>query len=56
MKIGELLQNIEYKAFNGGADVEITGLCTDSQKVKKGDLFFCYKGNEFDSHKFADGR
>lgn len=54
MKIGELLQNIEYKAFSGDADVEIKGLCTDSQKVKKGDLFFCYNGNEFDSHSFAN--
>ena len=53
MKIGELLQSIKYKNFCGDADVEITGLCTDSQKVKRGDLFFCYRGNEFDSHSFA---
>ncbi|MDE7439325.1 MAG: UDP-N-acetylmuramoyl-L-alanyl-D-glutamate--2,6-diaminopimelate ligase [Clostridia bacterium] len=53
MKISELLANIKYKNFSGSSDVDITGLCTDSQKVKKGDLFFCYKGNEFDSHEFA---
>ena len=53
MKIGELLKNIEYKTFSGDADVEFTGLCTDSQKVKSGDLFLCYKGSEFDSHEFA---
>ena len=54
MKIGELLQKIEYKNFSGNPDVEFCGLCTDSQKVKRGDLFLCYKGNEFDSHEFAN--
>ncbi len=53
MKIGELLQCIKFKELIGGEDVEIAGLCTDSQKVSNGDLFFCYKGNEFDSHDFA---
>ena len=36
-----------------GCDAEIGGLCTDSGKVKKGDLFFCYKGARFDSHDCA---
>ena len=54
MKIGELLQKIDYKEFIGDADAEFTGLCTDSQEVKEGDLFFCYKGKEYDSHDFAE--
>ena len=37
----------------GNTDVEISGLCADSRKVKKGDLFFCYKGEKFDSHSCA---
>ena len=53
MKIGELLQHIEYKNFIGDREKEFTGLCTDSQKVRSGDLFLCYKGNEFDSHEFV---
>lgn len=53
MKIGELLHNIEYIDFSGNAEAEFIGLCTDSQKVKRGDLFICYRGNECDSHKFA---
>lgn len=53
MKIGELLQNISYINFSGDNDLEFTGLCTDSQKVRRGDLFICYKGTEFDSHQFA---
>lgn len=53
MKIGELLQSIKYVDFSGDAESEITGLCTDSQKIEAGNLFFCYKGNEFDSHEYA---
>ena len=53
MKIGELLQKIEYENFKGDTEIEFTGLCADSQKIKSGDIFFCYKGNEYDSHDFA---
>lgn len=53
MKLGALLKYIGYKELCGEADVEITGLCTDSQNVKKGDLFICYRGKSFDSHDFV---
>ena len=53
MKVSELLQNITYQNFSGNPDVEFSGLCIDSQKVKRGDLFICYRGNECDSHDFA---
>lgn len=53
MKLGEILNNLKYKQFWGDAGVEIGGLCTDSQKIKKGDLFFCYEGGKYDSHEFA---
>ena len=53
MKVGELLQSLEYSSFSGDPNVEFTGLCTDSQKVRRRDLFFCYRGNECDSHEFA---
>ncbi len=29
------------------------GLCIDSRKIKKGDVFFCLKGVETDGHKYA---
>ena len=54
MKLGELLQVIKYEDFSGSTDVEFTGICADSQKVKRGDLFLCYRGIEFDSHDFAE--
>lgn len=53
MKLGELLSYIRYKEFTGDKFTEISGLCTDSQKVNGGDLFFCYAGENYDSHDFA---
>ena len=34
-------------------DVEITGIATDSQKVEKGNLFLCLKGEKYDGHDFV---
>lgn len=53
MKLGELIRDIEYSSVIGNAEIEVCGLCTDSQSVKEGDLFFCYRGKENDSHEFA---
>ncbi|MDE5722168.1 MAG: UDP-N-acetylmuramoyl-L-alanyl-D-glutamate--2,6-diaminopimelate ligase [Clostridia bacterium] len=54
MKLGALLQSISYKEFTGNAETEISGLCTDSQKIRQGELFFCYEGENHDSHDFAE--
>ena len=40
--------------FAGKPEIEIQGLCIDSRKAKKGDLFFCLKGLEADGHRFAE--
>ena len=53
MKISEILKEIKYKRISVDSDVEISGICTDSQKVKQGDLFICYVGNTHDSHDYA---
>ena len=50
MKLNELLKYIQVKEIVGDTDVEISGLCADSQKVKEGDLFFCFAGAKHDSH------
>ncbi|MCH5153912.1 MAG: UDP-N-acetylmuramoyl-L-alanyl-D-glutamate--2,6-diaminopimelate ligase [Clostridiales bacterium] len=45
MRVSELL--------NTTCDIEVSGLCFDSEKVKEGDLFFCLVGSENDGHMFA---
>lgn len=53
MQLGKLLKNITFEEVIGETSVEIIGLCTDSRKVRKGDLFICYAGGKTDSHVFA---
>ncbi len=53
MKVKDILQYLQVEEIIGSDDVQITGLCTDSRRVKEGDLFFCYGGENFDSHEVA---
>ncbi len=50
MKLKELLESLKYEKIIGNEQTEISGLCADSRLVKKGDLFFAYKGSKHDSH------
>ncbi len=50
MQLKELLKYLQVKETVGDTDIEINGLCADSQKVKEGDLFFCFAGANHDSH------
>lgn len=40
------------KMFKNAPTVNVTGLCFDSRKVKKGDIYFCLPGMTFDGHDF----
>ena len=42
------------KLFKNAPTVNITGLCFDSRKVKKGNVYFCLPGLTFDGHDFID--
>lgn len=54
MKLSELVGHIEAKAIYNFTDVEISGVCSDSRRIKRGDLFVCYKGESLDSHLKAE--
>ena len=54
-----LLENLlnlleEYQTVNF-ENIEITGLSYNSKTTKAGDIFICIKGEEVDSHNFAQG-
>lgn len=53
MRIEEKILNILKPLKVHGFLENLTGLAYDSRKVKKGDLFFCLKGNKTDGHLFA---
>ncbi|MDE5667722.1 MAG: hypothetical protein K2I29_05725 [Clostridia bacterium] len=50
MELKELLKYLQAIEIVGNAEIEISGLCADSQKVQNGDLFFCFSGSKHDSH------
>ncbi len=52
MKLSEVLKKVRPLEVVNGADVEITGVCTDSRKVKPGNLFIAVKGTQVDGHDF----
>ncbi len=51
MKLSDIISKLEIKEISGNIDMEIGGISTDSRTIKKGDLFICYTGRNFDSHK-----
>ena len=61
MKLSVLLSGLSsYSLYYLGEevsyipDLDITGICADSRRVKKGEIFVCLNGGNVDSHDFAD--
>lgn len=53
MLISELIKDIRVKEIIGSIDgAEIGGICYNSQKIKKGDIFVAVKGFNSDGHKY----
>ena len=56
MKLGEILENVQNSDFERLGvinDVEVHGLSYDSRLITSGDLFFCFQGENTDSHDFV---
>ncbi|MEC7115886.1 MAG: Mur ligase family protein, partial [Actinomycetota bacterium] len=56
MKLGEILENVQNSDFERLGvinDVEVHGLSYDSRLITIGDLFFCFQGENTDSHDFV---
>lgn len=53
MKLKELLKDVEIKKTYNEEDVEVTGVCYNSQKSEKGYVFVAIKGYATDGHKYV---
>lgn len=53
MRLGDLLEKLEYKCVQGSTDREISAVINDSRKIQPGCLFLCIEGANFDGHKAA---
>lgn len=54
MNLSEIIKTLPCEKIIGLSDLEIEGLCDNSKKVQKNDLFFCYLGGSCDSHDYIE--
>jgi UDP-N-acetylmuramoyl-L-alanyl-D-glutamate--2,6-diaminopimelate ligase len=52
MRLSELIQGLPIVEARG--DAEITGVCVDSRRVQRGDLFVALAGRQHDGHRFIE--
>jgi len=50
--VGDILTAVKGKLLLGNTEEILTGLSTDTRKIKKGELFLAIKGDRFDGHSF----
>lgn len=53
MKLYELLSAVEVFSFDRPADMEISGISSDSRRVGAGELFVCIRGLHADGHAYC---
>lgn len=54
IKVEDIIDVVGGTLLRGNPEAEINRLCTDSRKVKVGDLFVPLLGDNFDGHDFID--
>ncbi len=50
--VKDVLTAVKGKLLSGNPDEILTGLSTDTRKIKKGELFLAIKGGKYDGHSF----
>src|SRR6056297_3189737 len=53
-KLTGILKGLDYTALPAADNITVSGVCFDSRKVSRGDLFISVKGTVNDGHKFTD--
>ena len=53
-KLTDILKGLDYTCLQAADDFTVSGICFDSRKVSRGDLFIAVKGTVSDGHKFID--
>lgn len=54
VKLSELAEALQEKTLEGNADVEITGVSTDSRTIQPGNLFVAIAGSTADGHRYME--
>lgn len=54
MKLGKLLNQVEYQVIQGSVDVDVTTLVFDSRKIIEGSVFVCMIGARLDGHDYIE--
>ncbi len=54
MKLSTLLRDVAVTHIEGNREIEITDICYDSRKAKKGTMFVAIVGFETDGHKYLE--
>lgn len=54
MRLGELIEGLEVKSFDGNLQTDILDITDDSRNVAQGSLFVAVKGIQMDGHNFVE--
>jgi UDP-N-acetylmuramoyl-tripeptide--D-alanyl-D-alanine ligase len=53
LRLADIADWTKGRLHNAQGDETVTGVCPDSRKVRRGDLFVALKGEQFDGHDFV---
>lgn len=54
MKLGKLLQKLDYQVLNKSIETDVTDIVTDSRKIVKGCVFVAISGAVYDGHEYVE--